>query len=100
MDHLPSTSPHEDDRYTVRIAIQDAIGWCRDIRTLEEAQRAYIRSRDTLELCESDFGDGEIYDASGTFIARIDFDGRLWAAAEYRPGDPPLAEAPQQAAAA
>lgn len=65
------------------------------VRTLVEVQRAYIKARDAFDAGASQFSSGAVYDEAGQEVARVSYNGRLWPAGEWFPGQQPLAEAPK-----
>lgn len=57
-------------------------------------QRAYIDQRDRSGEGASTFAQGAIYDETGQLVARVSYNGRLWDAEAWKPGQVPLLEAP------
>jgi hypothetical protein len=60
----------------------------------EAAQIAYLDARDASGLDLRRFLPGEVFDHTGEHVARISYDGRLWAPDPLTTGGVPLAEAP------
>lgn len=60
----------------------------------EAAQIAYLDARDASGLDLRRFLPGEVFDHTGEHVARISYDGRLWAPDPLTTGGIPLAEAP------
>jgi hypothetical protein len=60
----------------------------------EAAQIAYLDARDASGLDLRRFLPGEVFDHTGEHVARISYDGRLWAPDPLTTGGTPLAEAP------
>lgn len=97
----------ERTRFRVRVEIfEDLSGvprvdWIRGCRSLEEAQRGYVAMREASGYGASQFGFGHVFDEAGQLIAHISYNGRLWAPegraglSPWRPGVPPVAEAPE-----
>jgi hypothetical protein len=67
----------------------------RGLATTTDAQIAYIEAREASGLGGSKFGAADLADHTGTTVARISYNGRLWPAEEWFPGQAPLAEAPK-----
>ena len=93
----------ETTRFTLRIEYYDGgeldpstVRFLPDIRTLDDAQTIYLRERDASGLCTSRFLPGEVFDQAPAraHIARISYDGRLWAPDPLTTGGAPIAEAP------
>lgn len=84
-------------RVTVKLDDSPATGshWITDLPDLESCQRTYMATRDRTGLGARNFGDGEVYDADMSPMARISFNGRAWPAGEWQAGSLPLAEAPR-----
>jgi hypothetical protein len=55
--------------------------------TIRDCRAAYIETRDRFDLGASAFGFGQVFDQSGTLIARIAYNGTVW-----RPGHHPEAD--------
>ena len=89
-------------RVTVHLEDEPVSGshWITDMPDLETCQRTYIATRDRTGLGGSRFGDGEVFDADGTPVARISYNGRAWPAGPWEAGAVPLAEAPRDEAPA
>lgn len=66
----------------------------RDLKTLEEAQLAYVEARDVSERGVSTFSEGVVRDETGQHVATVSCNGRLWPPGDFHPGVPPVAEAP------
>lgn len=60
----------------------------------EAAQIAYLDARDASGLDLRRFLPGEVFDHTGEHVARISYDGRLWAPDPLATGGTPIAEAP------
>lgn len=71
----------------------------RDLKTLEEAQLAYVEARDVSERGVSTFSEGVVRDETGQHVATVSCNGRLWPPGDFHPGAPPVAEAPARQAA-
>ena len=71
-----------------RVTVIDAL------MSLRDAQIAYIGAREASELGASRFMPGEVFDEAGQHVARISYNGRLWAPEPLEAGKPPVAEAP------
>ena len=70
------------------------VKWIKHQATLTDCQIAYIAAREASWLGGSQFGDGDVFDQYGQHIARISYNGRLWAPLAWAPGHRPIAEAP------
>lgn len=96
----------ERTRLKVRIEVYEEfsdeprIDWIRTCQSFEEAQERYIEARDASGLGASGFGDGEVFDEMGQTLARISYNGRLWAPLPWTPEARPVAEAPSSKAPA
>lgn len=55
--------------------------------TIEELSAAYCRERDASGLGASQFSNAEVTDEAGGALARISYNGRVWAAKPWAPGD-------------
>lgn len=55
--------------------------------TIEELSAAYCRERDARGLGASQFSEAEVTDAAGGAMARISYNGRVWAAKPWAAGD-------------
>jgi hypothetical protein len=93
----------ERTRFKVRIEIyaglhpaRPGVKWIRTIKTLHDCQRHYVLARDASGLGGSQFGDGEVFDEQGQYIARISYNGRLWSTDVWVPGMEFVAEAPDR----
>lgn len=64
------------------------------LMSLRDAQIAFIKEVEAQGLGASRFLPGEVFDESGQHIARISYNGRLWAPEPLRSGGTPIAEAP------
>jgi hypothetical protein len=93
----------ERTRFEVRVEIVDtghpiegiaSVYWVRHQTSLTDCQREYIKLRESVGLGASFFGEGEVFDQFGQLVARISYNGRIWAPTPWRPGDEPVAEAP------
>lgn len=91
----------ERTRYRVKIEIHAGREPCTPgtitiagTRTLIDTQLAYMLVRDESGLGGSQFGSGEVYDEQGQHIARISYNGRLWAPVEWSVESVAIAEAP------
>lgn len=60
----------------------------------EAAQIAYLDARDASGLDLRRFLPGEVFDRTGEHVARISYNGRLWAPDPLTTGGTPIAEAP------
>jgi hypothetical protein len=66
------------------------------VQCLEAAQAAYLELRTALDAGASRMGDGMVIDAAGVVVARISWNGRVWAGRDWQPGDRPILEAPDR----
>ncbi len=91
----------ERTRFEVHITVSNFAGTRREnrvikgLRTLVEVQTAYIEARNGFDAGASRFGEGEVIDEMGQTVARVSYNGRLWPAGPWFPGQMPLAEAPK-----
>ena len=67
------------------------------VADLADASARYQRFRGTKS--SNHVPEGVVTDANGTRVARISYNGRLWAPAPWQPGDEPMMEATQAEAA-
>lgn len=67
----------------------------KNIATLEDCQRSYMKIRDSLDIGASQLSEGHVYDQDNKHIARISYNGRLWNTKTWEPGDEPISEAPK-----
>lgn len=59
------------------------------VRDWAEASRCYCQRRDRSGLGARDFAEAELT-IGDTVIARISYNGRIWLASDWQPGDTPL----------
>jgi hypothetical protein len=66
-------------------------GWPdEDVRDHAGASRLYGERRDDSGEGASTFHDGEVVDDAGRVVARISYNGRVWAPGAYDPAATPL----------
>lgn len=82
-------------RFRLRYTVDSQPHWIRSLTSLDACQRVYVSLREECDLGASRFGEGEIFDQFGQYVARVSYNGRLWPALPWTPGMKPLAEAPQ-----
>ncbi|PTX52291.1 hypothetical protein IQ03_01081 [Gemmobacter caeni] len=70
------------------------VSFIENLGSHEAAQIAYLEARDASGLDLRRFLPGEVFDHTGEHVARISYDGRLWAPDPLTTGGTPLAEAP------
>lgn len=61
--------------------------------TLAEASSIYCTLRDESGEGASTFRETEVVDQDGKFVARISYNGRVWANREWTSGEQPILEA-------
>lgn len=92
----------ETTRFSLRFSIlgeeTSKTSWIRNIKTLEETQRAYIVARNASGLGASQFSDGDVFDEKNTRVARISYNGRLWRPEPWSASSKAVAEAPEERA--
>lgn len=98
----PSTAPYrvKYQIFSGRDVTTTGTYWIGNQDSLTECQLSYIALRDETGLGASQFGDGEVFDASGKKVARISYNGRMWPAGQWSSDMKPLAEAPRKGEAA
>jgi hypothetical protein len=100
MKHLDGYDVTGDTRYAVFVEIKREdveaweVVWLRNNDTLEDAQIAYLTFRDENRADAQCITAGEVFDQTAANVARITFDGSLWAASGILPNSAPIAEAP------
>jgi hypothetical protein len=90
-------------RFRLRLEMYDGpddldpatVRFVEDLHTLEAAQIAYIRAREDSSLGVSRLLPGDVFNEIGLHVARISYNGRLWAPEPLSTGGEPVAEAPR-----
>ncbi|MBM4072623.1 MAG: hypothetical protein FJ271_27405 [Planctomycetes bacterium] len=62
-----------------------------DAIDLADASKVYCRIR--AKRPSSRFPEGRVTDETGNFVARISYNGRVWASPTWQPGETPIMEA-------
>jgi hypothetical protein len=93
--------PEPQDRFRLRIEAYPGgdfdpseVSFIENLGSHEAAQIAYLDARDASGLDLRRFLPGEVFDHTGEHVARISYDGRLWAPDPLTTGGAPIAEAP------
>jgi len=93
--------PEPKDRFRLRIEFYPGgdfdpseVRFIENLGSHEAAQIAYLGARDASGLDLRRFLPGEVFDHTGEHVARISYDGRLWAPDPLTTGGTPIAEAP------
>ncbi len=58
------------------------------VKTIDDAVRMVNNYCDTYNLGASQFSGGRVFDINRNFVARISYNGRIWAEREYKMGGP------------
>lgn len=85
----------DETRLMLRYTIDGEPHWLRNFTSFDACQRIYASLRDESGLGASRFGEGEIFDQFGQYVARISYNARLWSPLPWTPGVEPWAEAPR-----
>lgn len=93
----------ETTRFSLRLEFYEGgdmdpatVRFVTDLPSLEAAQWAYVEARDASCLGASRFLPGDVFHQApeGAHVARVSYDGRLWAPDPLTTGGIPLAETP------